>query len=69
MPSKKSKQGPGKLEGAREALMLVASVPEVGEILHEDRAADRHEAVKPEDVVEDEVLNGILLLFFVHIDL
>jgi len=48
--------------------MLVASVPEVGEILHEDRAA-RHEAVKPEDVVEDEVLNGILLLFFVHIDL
>jgi len=42
--------------------MSVASVTEVGEVLSE-HAVDQPEAVKPEGVAEDEVLNGIPLLF------
>jgi len=68
MPSKKSKRELGRLEGVHEALTSVALVLEAGEVLHSDHAADQH--AQPEDVVEDEVLNGILLfLFFAHIDL
>jgi len=64
MPSKKSKQELGKLEGAHEVLTLVALVPEVGEVLHSDRAVDHREEVPLEDVVEGEVHNGVLFSFF-----
>jgi len=42
--------------------MSVALAPEVGEVLHSDRAVDNHEAVPPEDVAGDEVLNGPVLI-------
>jgi len=44
--------------------MLVALVPEVGEVLHSDRAVDHREEVPLEDVVEGEVHNGVLFSFF-----
>jgi len=69
MRSKKSKRGLGKPEGAHEALMLVVLAPEVEEALHSDRAVGNHGAVPQEDVVEGEVLDGILLISFVQISI
>jgi len=47
--------------------MLVAlAEEEVGEVLHGDHV-DNHEAPPAEGVVEDEVLDGILLIFlYIH---
>jgi len=42
--------------------MSVALVPEVGEVLHSDRAVHKHEAVRPEDVVGDEGFDRTVLI-------
>jgi len=66
MLSKKSRRGPGKLEGALEVRTLVALVPEAVEALPNDRD---HEEVPGEDVVEAEAHDRVLLFFSTDIDL
>lgn len=57
MPSKRSRREPGKLVGVHEAPTSVASVPEVGEAKHNDRAVDHSEALLEGDVAEEEALD------------